>query len=177
MQLTGRQCAICGERVIAEIDARGCTHCETVFHDRCLAEQDAPLKCPECKHRLDEEPEPDRKVATHLMFGKALTVTIATVVLSLLTVFNVYAFLHGDPYSVLRLGLAALLFYFVFQGRIWAKILAGLACLGQLVLVFAIGDPFATAVLATVFGASGLALLLDPRIDLYVQHRRPRKAA
>jgi hypothetical protein len=45
--LVGRNCALCGERVSNELDARYCRGCGSPVHDRC-ARPGAGNGCPVC---------------------------------------------------------------------------------------------------------------------------------
>jgi hypothetical protein len=46
-QLVGQNCALCGERISNELDARYCPTCGSPVHDRC-ARTGASTGCPEC---------------------------------------------------------------------------------------------------------------------------------
>jgi hypothetical protein len=47
VQVVGRPCEICGERIASELDGVGCVGCERFFHDACLVAPPAEAEKPE----------------------------------------------------------------------------------------------------------------------------------
>lgn len=46
MQVVGRRCGHCAEKIVTAPDAVGCHSCDSVFHFRCIDHADT---CPECR--------------------------------------------------------------------------------------------------------------------------------
>lgn len=163
MQIVGKTCEICGERVTLAPDAEGCLSCKLVFHRDCLSRQLSPAgvwdktaRCPRCQKsfaaQVAVESREEKRAARQLLRrGRHLTVAVVIlcVIITLLTLFSFLDSVAGNTREeteealdaeglghIIRGSLYVSAIYFLYRGREWARgIVAAVLGVGGVLVV------------------------------------------
>ena len=130
MQVAGRACDVCGEKIRTALDAVGCASCDVAHHADCL---DDPEVCARCGERFGEAEAKSKAredaagFQTNLRGGAIVATLFSLLVLvsgavTALVVSSAES-AEGGIQPMVRFALLCGLLWLTYTGRPWARIL------------------------------------------------------
>lgn len=185
MQIVGRDCFLCREKLVFANEGSGCARCGHVFHRKCVGDANV---CPACEDDLTtQEAVLSEERAAKVETGRLTFLTAAGALLTVLWLIPLSRALLGHQLQILEIGFISkvvwtALLAAAYVGFMWARyFLAFLSMAGvSFVLFVMIPDLYAGKVsfdvrfgcIAILVGYMFFAFTLSEQVTRYIRYRQ-----
>lgn len=168
MQVAGRSCDVCGEKIRTALDAVGCEHCDVAHHVDCLEDEEV---CACCGLRFGEAEKHRRAVddaagRRRYEQGRAIVATLFSVLVLSSGFVNFWIASNAESDEktiqvIVRFTLLCGLLWMTWIGKAWARVVTStlLAFSGALAVLLGLMAYREMAVMLGIFGAGAFCLL------------------